>query len=124
MRLIGLLDREVSYDYAKLQKRKGDDELLAKNQFDKKLDGELRHALIRKEERGELSDKLATLLRQGVKRSGSFQWQNVLVGIEEEMTGDEYDQSKAFLQWLVKNKRTFGWNIKEVYAEFTSGTKS
>ena len=65
-----------------------------------------------------ISDKLSTLLRMAVKQCGSFEFDEVIAPIEEQLTMAEIEDARAFLDWVVKNEKTFGWNISEVYAEF------
>ena len=65
-----------------------------------------------------MNEKLQSLLRMGVKRSGTFCPDEALVGIEEELTQEEYYTAYNFLDWCWKNDKTFGWNIAEVYAEY------
>ena len=62
-----------------------------------------------------LSEKLETLIRMGVKQSGSYDPDKSLYLYEEELTGEEADNVYAFLQWCVKTGTTFGWNLPEVW---------
>jgi len=66
-----------------------------------------------------LQDKL----RQGVKVTGSFEPDDVLCYIEEGLTWEEIRDAREFLQWMVDNDKTFGWNIPDVVAEFLEVVK-
>jgi len=63
---------------------------------------------------------LAHLLREAVSRSGTFDPEECLFRIEENLTGKQYELAEAFLTWCHTNGKTFGHNIQEVYAEFKS----
>lgn len=58
-----------------------------------------------------LSSAVQRLLHTAVKSHG---FEDVLMFIEESLTGNEYEAVEAFLQWLKDKKRSFGWNIAEV----------
>lgn len=65
-----------------------------------------------------LSSILELLLIEGVKSCGSFNPQDVLNVVGENLTLQEHGNAYRFLQWIVDNKRTFGYNIKSVWAEW------
>lgn len=69
-----------------------------------------------------LSNKVATLIRSGVSTLGSYDLDEIMPYIEEELTPAEYDQAEAFLVWVTTFDKTFGHNIHEVYAEFAKST--
>ena len=69
-----------------------------------------------------LSDKLVSILRRGVQSAGTFEPALVIAPFEEEMTGDEFTLAETFLNWVCENKKTFGHNIQEVYAEYLEAT--
>lgn len=66
-----------------------------------------------------LSDNVATLLRRAVKSSGSYNPDDCMFIIEEDLTIKQETQALAFLTWVHENKKKFGHNIRDVYAEFT-----
>ena len=63
-----------------------------------------------------INSKCETLLREGVKVTGNFK--KALCYIEESLTPDEYKDIDQFTTWLDDNARTFGWNLKSVWAEW------
>lgn len=63
----------------------------------------------------ELSDDLYYTLRDGVSTVG---YENALNYIEEGLTVEEHKDIEAFMEWVLNNNRTFGWNLKEVWAEW------
>lgn len=65
-----------------------------------------------------LSDRTELLIRQAVKHTGTYDPNECLFTVEEEMTLDEYDTAEAFLRWIHDGDRTFGHNIREVFAEW------
>lgn len=68
-----------------------------------------------------LSDKLRTLILMGTKQAGSYDPNNILCYIEEELTGEEAETAFAFLKWVYADKeaRYFGHgNIDGVYSHF------
>lgn len=65
-----------------------------------------------------LSNKLATVLHDGAGAVGTFDPNEVLSYVMENLTQSEYDIAKGFLTWVYDNDKTFGWNIKEVYQEY------
>lgn len=67
-----------------------------------------------------ISAKLETLIREGVKMSGSYKPEEAMLYIEESLTLAEFIQVEAFLQWTTDNSRTFGWDLPEVYADFVA----
>ena len=67
-----------------------------------------------------LTERLEILLRQAVKQTGSFDPDEALPVVEEMMTLEECRHAEGFLNWCGKNKRTFGHNIGEVWAEYQS----
>lgn len=65
-----------------------------------------------------LSQKLQVLLRVGVKNAGTFKFPEAIGSIEEQLTLREIRLVEAFLNWLVAEKRSFGWNLPEIYRDF------
>jgi hypothetical protein len=66
-----------------------------------------------------LSKRLQSLLIEAVKQEGSYDPEEALPYVEEQMTADEYKTAVAFLTWVNKNGKKFGHgNIQEVFAEF------
>jgi len=70
-----------------------------------------------------LTDKMAYMVRDGVKTIGGYNPHNIMPYIAEELTAKEYDIIEGFLTWVYKNKKTFGWNIQEVFNEYKKGRK-
>ena len=67
-----------------------------------------------------LSERISTLILQAVRMSGLEPDANMSF-IGEELTNEEYDNVKAFLNWLNDNDKMFGKsNIKELWKEFHS----
>jgi len=64
-----------------------------------------------------------SLLRRAVSSAGSFDPDECLFYVEEEMTIDEGKAAQHFLRWCVENKRTFGHNLPVVFAEYEKGNK-
>ena len=59
------------------------------------------------------------LILQGVKQAGSYEPDEALVTVEENMTPPEYAKVFAFLTWVSKTGRKFGpGNIDEVFEEW------
>ena len=67
---------------------------------------------------GRLSDKLVTLLKDSAKTLGTFDPVETLCYVGECLNVKEHVVVEMFLEWIVKNNRTFGHNIQEVYAEY------
>jgi hypothetical protein len=67
-----------------------------------------------------LSQKMQSLLRIGVRQAGTFQFPQAISSIEEQLTLRETLLAEAFFNWLNTEKRTFGWNLPEVYRDFTA----
>lgn len=65
-----------------------------------------------------LTERLALFLTMGCKSAGSYDPNEALSSVEEQMTGEEYQIAQAFLKWLTENKRTFGHNLPLVWAEY------
>jgi len=65
-----------------------------------------------------ITEPLRTLLHMGCKQSGTFNPDVALSSVEEQLTGDEFEAAQGFLKWLVKNKRTFGHNLPEVWIDY------
>lgn len=70
-----------------------------------------------------LSDNLATLLAMGCKQAGSYVADQALSSVQEHMTQAEFEAATKFLNWLVKEKRTFGHNLPEVWAAYQASNK-
>lgn len=70
-----------------------------------------------------LTKKLETLLFMACKQSGSYDPDEALTYIEEQLTSDEYHTATAFLSWVSADEATrkFGnANIKERFKEFVT----
>ena len=66
-----------------------------------------------------LSDRLHLLLLQAVKMAGSFDPNQNLHYVEEQMTGEEALLAQGFLQWVTDNKRAFGHGtIRDVWRDW------
>lgn len=66
-----------------------------------------------------LSEKLETLILMATKQAGTYDPNQALTYIEEQLTMHECKLTDAFLKWVHENKKTFGHgNIKTVWAEF------
>ena len=63
------------------------------------------------------------LLRRAVGTIGSYDPNECLFMVEEELTIDEFYAAEAFLKWCVENSRTFGHNLPEVFAEFEEASQ-
>lgn len=70
-----------------------------------------------------LSSKLETLIRMGVKQTGSYEPEKCMWVYEEELTLQENQQVESFLRWCVKTGTTFGWNLPEVWEKWRQTTK-
>lgn len=57
-------------------------------------------------------------LLDATKTCGSYKPADVLCYIGESLTIDESKELEKFLKWLKANKRTFGWNLPEVVADY------
>jgi hypothetical protein len=69
--------------------------------------------------RPELTEKLQTLLIDGVRRAGSYLPDNALPFVEESMTADEYENALAFLNWVNAHGKKFGHgNLQKIWAEW------
>jgi hypothetical protein len=66
----------------------------------------------------ELTEPLRTLLRMGCKQAGTYNPDEALACVEEQMTDEDFETAQAFLKWLVKNKRTFGHNLPDVWNDY------
>lgn len=65
-----------------------------------------------------MNKKLQSLLLMGAKQAGTYDTDEVLCRIEEQLTGKEHELAERFLNWVNENNKKFGWNIGEVYKEF------
>ena len=65
-----------------------------------------------------LKEPLPTLLRMTVKECGSYDPDEVMPRIEEQLTGDQYEIVDKFLTWVRDNNLGFGRNIQEVYSAY------
>lgn len=66
-----------------------------------------------------LSPKLVALLLMGVKSCGSYQPDEALVEVEEQLTSPEYSLAFDFLAWVCQNNVAFGAaNIQERFAQY------
>jgi hypothetical protein len=66
-----------------------------------------------------LTPRLQSLLMMDAKMCGTCNVdEGALLFIEEQLTPAEYDGLEKFYRWLVKNNRTFGWNLPEVWKEY------
>ena len=65
--------------------------------------------------------RLYEKMSRAVKSSGTFDPDDNMFRIEEELTGNEFIVINAFLYWCHKNKKEFGsGNYNERYEEFLS----
>lgn len=74
----------------------------------------------------ELGDRNYTLIKQGVKATGSYEPDVCLPIFEEELYTDEVDEITAFLKWVSEdpNERGFGSsNYEEKFAEFKAAVE-
>lgn len=63
--------------------------------------------------------KVDGLLLGAVKMAGTYDPDEVLVYIEESLTGEEFDASHAFLKWVQDNGREFGrGNFWDIWAQW------
>ena len=66
-----------------------------------------------------LSRILEHHLLEGVKITGSYDPQDVLSYIQEDLTPTEYDAVEEFLTWVDDRRKTFGHgNIQELWEEW------
>ena len=65
-----------------------------------------------------IRDEIVPLIRYAVKCSGSFHPNCVIPQIQESLTLAELNEIEGFLRWVVSNKKTFGWNLPDVYQEY------
>jgi len=66
-----------------------------------------------------MNDKLKTLLHMAVKQSGTYDPEEALTYVEEQLTGEEFDLASEFLLWVHRNERTFGHgNFEDVFQEY------
>ena len=69
--------------------------------------------------RNKLQPVTRLLILQGVKQAGSYDPDEALVEVEENMTSPEYAKVYAFLTWVCVNKKKFGHgNIDDVFEEW------
>ena len=67
-----------------------------------------------------LSQRVWSLIFTGAKTCGLNL--DALSYIEEQLTFDEYDSVKSFIEWCITNNKTFGTaNYKNVYSDFVRG---
>jgi len=66
---------------------------------------------------------LQTKIYMGTKQAGTYDPETALMFVEEMMTVAEYKQAEAFLNWVIENKRTFGYNLPQVWNEFVLEAK-
>ena len=70
-----------------------------------------------------LSPKLRTLLIQAVQQCGSYDPDEVLLGVEEHMNSAEYHAASMFLTWICddESNRKFGTgNIDQRFQEWSA----
>ena len=73
-----------------------------------------------------LTKRLETLLFMACKQAGSYDPDETLHYIEEQLNGDEYKSAQAFLEWVnadTSNRKFGSANIKERFKEFVNCTK-
>ena len=71
-----------------------------------------------------LTDKLITLIIMALKTFGTYDPDKCLIGVEEYMTGQEYETAAAFLRWAHANGVKFGrGNIHAVFEDFLKGAQ-
>ena len=65
-----------------------------------------------------IRERLQPLIRQAVKCEGSYHPDDLLHHFEEAIYPYEVDPIYSFLKWVASNRKTFGWNLPEVYQQF------
>lgn len=66
-----------------------------------------------------LSEKLAYMLRDAASTVG---YADAVGYIEEELTAPQHKELTAFIAWLLANKRTYGANVQQVFAEYKAAS--
>ena len=70
------------------------------------------------EKMGEIRNQVFEYMRDAVKTEGSYNPDKILYLFEEKLTNAEFFVCEKFLSWVHENKKTFGSNIKEVFADW------
>ena len=87
---------------------------------------EIADALRQHEEEKAMAEKKMTkvqvLIHMATKQAGTYNPDEALPYVEEQMTVDEAREAQAFLTWVVKTKARFGWNLPEVWAQWKKET--
>ena len=65
-----------------------------------------------------LNEAALRLLQHGSK--GAMDHRDGLMRVHESLTLAEFGEAEEFITWLELSKKTFGWNLPEVYAEYRS----
>lgn len=66
-----------------------------------------------------MNAKLKTLILLAVKQAGSYDPDDALTFVEEQMTDKEYEQASMFLRWATVHEKTFGTaTIDQRYEEY------
>ena len=65
----------------------------------------------------EINDKIETLLIMAAKNNG-LDPAAIMCEIEEQLNSDEAHACEEFLKWLVKKKKTYGYNIRKIWAQW------
>ena len=66
-----------------------------------------------------LTDLERNQILRAIRHSGTYEPEEALSYVEEEMTFASYDKAKDFLKWVHTNGLSFGWgNIDQVYATY------
>ena len=68
-------------------------------------------------------NKLQNFIYMGTKQAGTLDPEDALMFVEESMTVSEYKKAEAFLKWAIANNRTFGYNLPDVWDEYTASKK-
>jgi hypothetical protein len=67
-----------------------------------------------------LTAGVSNLLRTAVQTSGSYDVDENIWQIEECLTPKQYSDCSLFFKWLTDNNKTFGRNVKDVWATFAA----
>lgn len=66
-----------------------------------------------------LTEALKTILLMAVKTSGTYEPDTALSFVVEGLTPDQYRDAHAFLSWIQKEGKTFGWgNVNELWLQW------
>jgi hypothetical protein len=66
-----------------------------------------------------MTDKLKTLIMLGVKQTGSYDPDDALTSVEEQLNDREFTLASTFLRWVTIHKKQFGMaTFETVFKEF------